>query len=79
MNSSAADADVNAQRHHRDVLGATRRIVIINIVCLRLSSVERVGAFCVYLTCYSTYAHMLIYVVFVHSMCMEECGYVCLS
>lgn len=30
MNSMPADVDVNAQRHHRDTLGAIRRIVIIN-------------------------------------------------
>lgn len=63
MNSMPADVDVNAQWHHRDTLGAIRRIVIINNSA-RGSAVQggRV-LLCAYLKCYSTCSYGLIYMV----------------
>lgn len=62
MNSTPADVDVSAQWHCRDTLGAMRRTVIINNSLCREG-----GCFCVFV-CHA--------VVFVHYMCMTECGFV---
>ncbi len=73
MNSMPADVDVNAQWHHRDMLGAIRRIVIINNSAYS-SAVQ--GGCRVYVCLSDMLQYVLIYMVFVRYRSMKECGYV---
>lgn len=79
MNSMPADADVNAQWHRGDTLGAIKCTAIINNFAYCSALWRGWVLLCVYLTRHGMWVYVLTYVVFVHSMGMKECGYVLLS